>query len=218
MKTVAVILSGCGRADGSEIHESVLVMLALDRANARIVCAAPDLPQYDVVNHVTGQPVAGETRQVLVEAARIARGQIIPLSQLKVSDVDAVILPGGMGAAKNLCNFVQKGPEFTVQPELAQVLQAAHAAGKALGFVCIAPVIAAKLFGPEGVELTIGNDADTAAALETAGATHCPCTVYNIVVDRRLKMVSTPAYMLGQRITEIEAGINKLVEAVLELT
>ncbi len=217
MKKVAVILSGCGVFDGSEIHESVLVLLALDRANAQVVCAAPDIPQHHVVNHLTRQPAAHETRQVLAESARIARGAIIPLHQLQVGDVDAIILPGGFGAAKNLCTFALEGEKYGVHEQVARCLQAAHRAGKPIGFVCIAPAIAAKLFGPEKVEFTIGTDEATAKALQSAGGRHLPCHVHNVVVDRRLKIVSTPAYMLAQRITEAEAGINKLVQAVLEL-
>ncbi|MGC8742322.1 MAG: isoprenoid biosynthesis glyoxalase ElbB [Verrucomicrobiia bacterium] len=217
MKKVAVILSGCGVFDGSEIHESVLVLLALDRANAQAICAAPDIPQYHVVNHYTKQPVPGETRNVLVESARIARGNIIPLNKLNIDEVDAVILPGGFGAAKNLCSFALAGENFNVHPEIEKVLQEAHSKGKPIGFVCIAPAIAAKLFGKENVEFTIGTDQQTAAALSKSGAQHVNCTVHNVVIDRKLKIVTTPAYMLASRITEAEAGINKLVQSVLEL-
>jgi enhancing lycopene biosynthesis protein 2 len=217
MKKVAVLLSGCGVFDGAEIHESVLVLLALDRANARIVCTAPDAPQHQVVNHFTKRPMSGETRNVLVESARIARGDILPLSQLNVAEVDAIIVPGGFGAAKNLCNFALVGDNFSVNSEVARVLQEAHKLGKPLGFVCIAPAIAAKLFGGEKLEFTIGNDPGTAKALQSQGAQHTNCTVHNIVVDRRLKIATTPAYMLAGRITEAEAGINKLVQAVLEM-
>jgi enhancing lycopene biosynthesis protein 2 len=217
MKTVAVILSGCGVFDGAEIHESVLVLLALDRADAHVICAAPDMPQRDVVNHITRQAVKTETRNVLVESARIARGTIIPLTQLKVADVDAIILPGGFGAAKSLCDFAVRGSEYSVHPELRRVLSEAHRAGKPLGFVCIAPAIAAKLFGLEKVNFTIGNDRESAATLQSSGGTHVNCDVRSIVIDERLKVVTSPAYMLAQRITEAEAGINKLVEAVLRM-
>jgi enhancing lycopene biosynthesis protein 2 len=217
MKRVAVILSGCGVYDGAEIHESVLVLLALDRANAQAVCAAPDIPQQQVVNHLTRQPVPGEARNVLVESARIARGAIRPLASLDTADIDAVILPGGFGAAKNLCTFALAGPDYTVNPEVARFVEAAHRAGKPVGFVCIAPAIAARVFGDRGVEFTIGTDAGTAAALQRGGARHVSCNVHNVVIDRRLKVVTTPAYMLASRITEAEAGINRLVQAVLEL-
>jgi enhancing lycopene biosynthesis protein 2 len=218
MKKVAVILSGCGVYDGAEIHESVLVLLALDRAGVQIVCTAPDLPQFHVVNHLTSQPVPGETRNVLVESARLARGQIIPLSDLKISELDAVIVPGGFGAAKNLCSFAQKGEAFEVQPEVAAVLREARKLGKPIGLACIAPALAARVFGEDHVEFTIGTDAGTASALQAHGAHHVNCHVHNVVVDRRLKIVTTPAYMLASRITEAEAGINKMIQAVLEMT
>lgn len=217
MKKVAVILSGCGVFDGAEIHESVLTLLALDRAQAEILCAAPDIPQMHVVNHLTGKPAPGESRNVLVESARIARGAIRPLSSISVRDFDAVILPGGFGAAKNLSHFSVAGEKADVDPEVARVLREARQAGKPIGLICIAPAIAALLFGPEKVELTIGDDPGTAATLKKTGARHVNCSVHEVVVDRRLKIVTTPAYMLATRITEAEAGINKLVRAVLEL-
>lgn len=217
MKKVAIILSGCGVFDGAEIHESVLVLLALDRANAQVVFAAPDVAQGEVINHVTKEPSKSETRNALAESARIARGAIIPVSQLRVADIDAIIVPGGFGAANNLCTFGRDGHECQVNPEVAAVLEEAHRAKKPLGFVCIAPVIAARLFGSEKPNLTIGTDAGTAAALEKCGARHLACAVDDAVVDRRLKIVSTPAYMLAKRVTEAEAGINKLVAAVLEM-
>jgi len=217
MKKVAVILSGCGVYDGSEIHEAVLTLLAIDKAGAEAVCAAPDIPQREVVNHLTGQPVPGETRNVLVESARIARGKIIPLNQLKVEDIDAVVLPGGFGAAKNLSDFAEKGPDCEVLPELADFLRRAHQAGKPIGFICIAPALAAKLFGQEGVEVTIGTDQATAKVIEKMGARHLTCNVRNAIVDRDRKIVTTPAYMLANRISEAEAGITKLVQSVLEL-
>ena len=217
MKRVAVILSGCGVFDGAEIQESVLVLLALDRANAQVVCAAPDISQREVINHLTKQPAKAETRNVLVESARIVRGAIVPLDRLQLSEIDAIILPGGFGAAKNLCDFALKGPLFTILPQVATVLREAHRLGKPLGFACIAPAIAARLFGQEKVEFTVGTDLATAGALQQSGGTHVNCNVRNIVVDRRLKIVTTPAYMLAERITEAEAGINKLVQAVLEL-
>ena len=217
MKKIAVILAGCGVFDGSEIHESVLVLLALDRANAQVVCAAPDIPQKRVINHLNRQPVPGESRNVLVESARIARGKIIPVAQLNPANIDAVILPGGIGAASNLCDFALTQGAFEVIPELAQFLKAVHKAGKPIGFVCIAPAIAANLFGPEKLEFTIGNDPATASRLQSMGGRHVNCPVQGVIIDRHLKVASTPAYMLAERITECEAGINKLVQAILDM-
>ena len=214
MPKVAVILSGCGVFDGAEIHESVLTLLALDRAGAEVICAAPDADQLHVIDHRKSQPVS-ETRNILAESARIARGNIKPLSELTQGAVDAVILPGGFGAAKNLSTFAVEGVDATVRQELEDFLKAMQAAGKPLGFACIAPVIAAQVFGPQKVKFTIGTDAATARALETWGGRHEDCPVNGIVIDERLKIVTTPAYMLAQRITEAEKGINKMVEAVL---
>jgi enhancing lycopene biosynthesis protein 2 len=217
MKKVALILSGCGVFDGAEIHESVLTALALDRAGAQIVYAAPDCEQFHVVNHASGEAVPGEKRFVLIESARIARGKIQAVRKLDVNELDAAVLPGGFGAAKNISTFAVKGKHATVNKEVAEFLIAMQKEGKPLGFACIAPAIAAQLFGPEGVRFTIGADPGTAKALETWGGKHVDCKVEDIVIDERLKIVTTPAYMLAERITEVEAGVGKMVKAVLSL-
>ncbi len=216
-KKVAVVLAGCGFLDGAEIHEAVITLLALDRAGAEIVCAAPDVAQAHVVNHVKGEPAAGEKRNVLVEAARIARGNIVDLAKLDAKSVDAAILPGGYGAAKNLCTWAFKQDACEVNPEVARFVREVHAARKPLGFICIAPVIAAKVLGQEHPQLTIGTDADTAASVEKMGGKHVACQVRDCVVDRERRIVTTPAYMLAGRISEAADGIDKLVKEVLGL-
>ncbi|MCB1121082.1 MAG: isoprenoid biosynthesis glyoxalase ElbB [Verrucomicrobiae bacterium] len=218
MKHVAVILSGCGVFDGAEIHESVLTLLALDKAGAKATVAAPDIPQFHVVNHQTGEVEENETRNVRVESARIARGAVSAVRELNPDYYDAVLLPGGFGAAKNLSSFASEGADCGVEESVAEFLKQFHATGKPIGFACISPAIAAKLFGSEGARLTIGTDSDTAAAIEKTGATHVSCPVEEFVVDEKLKIVSTPAYMLGMRISEVETGITKWVNAVLEMT
>ncbi|MBU2706506.1 isoprenoid biosynthesis glyoxalase ElbB [Zooshikella marina] len=215
MKRVAVILSGCGVFDGAEIHESVLTLLHLDKANVHYQCFAPDMPQQHVINHVTGEVVEGETRHVLVEAARIARGEIKSLSELREDDFDALIFPGGFGAAKNLCSFAVDGQTMQIQPDVLAVCQRFAKATKPIGLICIAPVMAAKIFG-ESVKCTIGHDQATADAINAMGAQHVSCKVNDIVIDEQHKLVTTPAYMLAQRIGEASAGIEKLVSAVLE--
>jgi enhancing lycopene biosynthesis protein 2 len=214
---VGVLLAGSGVYDGSEIHEAVITLLALDRAGAQIVCAAPRVDQMHVVDHLTGDVASGERRSVLVEAARIARGQVKDLATLEASDVDALILPGGFGAAKNLCDFAVKGAACTVHPEVARVLREVHAARKPIGAICIAPVVVARVLGAEGPRLTIGDDADTARAIEAMGGKHEACTVDAIVVDRERRIVSTPAYMLALRISEAATGIEALVHEVLRM-
>ncbi len=217
MKQIGVILSGCGVNDGSEIQEVVLTLLSLDNAGAHAVCFAPDIGQLNVINHLTGEVADGERRNVLVESARIARGNITDLKQIDPSNLDALIIPGGFGAAKNLGDYAIRGSAFEIIPEVAQAILAFHSAGKPIGFMCIAPVIAAKLFGSEKVELTIGNDRDTAADIEALGARHIDAGVRDIVVSSRGKIVSTPAYMLGPSIGMVAEGIDALVSKVLEL-
>ena len=215
MKKVAVILSGAGYLDGSEIHEATLTLLALDRHNAQVHCFAPDIAQEQVLNHATGEP-STETRSVLVESARIARGAIKPLSLAAVDDFDALIIPGGYGAARNLCNFATRGHEMTINPEVEIFARSLHREGKPVGLICIAPVMAPAIGGP-GTRCTIGNDPATANAINAMGGVHVSCAVTDCVIDTDRKIVSTPAYMLADRITQAEAGINKLVDAVLAM-
>jgi enhancing lycopene biosynthesis protein 2 len=165
-KRVGVLLSGCGFLDGAEIHEAVCTLLSLDRRGAKLVAMAPDVPQMHVVDHLAQQPAAGQSRSVLVEAARLARGQITELGKVKAAELDALILPGGFGAAKNLCSFATDGRQMRVLPAVEALVRAMRAAGKPMGFICIAPVVAARVLGAEKVKLTIGNDAETAAAME----------------------------------------------------
>ncbi len=216
-KRVGVVLSGCGFLDGAEIHEATCTLLSLDRRGAKLVAMAPDVEQMHVVDHVKGQPAAGEKRRVLEEAARIVRGQITDMAKVGAKDLDALVFAGGFGVAKNLCTFAVEGRNMRVLPEVERLAREMRSAGKPQGYMCIAPVIAAKLFGAEKVKVTIGNDRDTAAAVESWGARHVDCRVEEIAVDERLEIVSTPAYMLGPWIAPVAAGIDKLVSAVLEM-
>jgi enhancing lycopene biosynthesis protein 2 len=216
-KRVGVVLAGCGFLDGAEIHEATCTLLSLDRRGATLVAAAPDVPQMHVVDHLKNAPVAGAERSVLAESARIVRGKIQDLATLRARDLDALVFPGGFGAAKNLCTFAVEGRSMRVQPEVERIVREMRAARKPMGFICIAPVIAAKVLGAEHPDLTIGDDAETAAALESFGARHVVRRVDEICVDERLKLVSTPAYMLGPWIAPVFAGIDKLVSAVLEM-
>ena len=215
-KKIAVILSGCGVYDGAEIHESVITLLRLDQRGAQVQCFAPDIAQLHVINHLTGEEMP-EARNVLVESARIARGNIKDIREASVEDFDALIVPGGFGSAKNLSTFAVEGAGCSVQPDVLALTEAFAEAGKPVGLICISPALAAKIYGP-GVTCTIGNDADTAAAMNKMGATHAECAVTDIVEDKARKLVSTPAYMLAQSISEAASGINKLVDRVLELT
>ena len=218
MTKVGVILSGCGVYDGSEIHEAVLTLLALNRAGAEAVCMAPDM-QQGIVNHLTGEPVAGATRNVLEEAARIARGKIANIANVQAADIDALVLPGGFGAAKNLCDFAVKGSDCTVHPEVARLVRDIVAAKKPMAAICIAPALVSKVLGNDKLahQLTIGNDAGTAQALTAMGSEHINCPVTEIVIDKENKIISTPAYMLAENISDAAEGIEKTIKALLEL-
>lgn len=218
MPKIGVILSGCGVYDGSEIYETTISLLALDRAGAETVIMAPNIDQQ-VVNHLTGETVDGATRNVLEESARIARGNITDIAKVRAEDVDALFLPGGFGAAKNLCDFAFKGPDCEVNPDVARLIKATVAAGKPLVAICIAPALLAKVLGKElpGVKLTIGTDEDTADAVNSMGASHTSCPVNEFVIDEKNRIITSPAYMLAGRISEAAEGIEKSVDALMKM-
>ena len=216
MHKIAVLLSGSGVMDGSEIHESVLTLLALDKEGLEYICAAPNKDQSQVINHITNQP-QNEKRNMLVESARIARGKIKDIKDLNPKEIDAVILPGGFGAACNLSSFANNGSNAKVLPEVESFLKEMHKLKKPIGAICIAPVILGKIFGLQNVEITIGNDEGTAKALEAMGAKHLNKPADDIVIDNKNLIVTTPAYMLAKGPKEVEAGVSKLVKAIVKM-
>jgi len=213
---VGVLLSGCGVFDGAEIHEAVLTLLFLDRAGADIVCMAPNVDQAHVINHLTQEEMA-ETRNVLVESARIARGDIRNIKDVGAADLDALIIPGGFGAAKNLSDFAFKGAAAQVNPDVQRLISEVAQAGKPLGAICIAPATLTRALAANNPEVTIGNDAGTAEAITAMGGRHAECTVDMIHLDQRNKIVTTPAYMLGPGIKDVAQGIEKLVGQVMSM-
>ena len=206
MKKIAVVLSGCGVYDGSEIHESVLLLLELRRAGFAVEFFAPNVPQAHVINHLAGEPSEKETRQVLVEAARIARGKVRDLATARAAEFDGIAFPGGFGAAKNLCTFAFDGAGMKVQPEVERFVREAAAAHKPLLFACISPVIAAKVLA-QGVEVTLGADGPIAGVVAQWGARHTPIAVTSCLVDRHRKVVTVPAYMYDADIVDVATGI-----------
>lgn len=215
-KRIGVVLSGCGVRDGSEIHEAVITLLAIDRNNGEAICMAPN-EEFPETNHLTMQETGGK-RNALVEAARIARGNIKDVKEIKAADLDAIVFPGGYGAAKNLCNFAEKGAGATIQPDVARLLKEMAAAKKPICAICIAPALIAATLGKEyAPEVTIGNDAGTAAAINQTGSRHVDCPVTEFVVDKKNKIVSTPAYMLAGNISDTAAGIEKAIKATFDL-
>lgn len=214
-KKVAIVLSGCGVFDGAEINETVLTALRLDQLGAQVEFFAPDMAQQSVINHQTGEAMA-EQRNVLVESGRITRGKTRDIRELQAAEFDAVILPGGFGVASNLSDFASKGAGCTVEAATLQAILQFKETKKPVGLICISPALSAKIFG-EGVRCTIGTDAGTAAVMTEMGAAHEDCAVGDIVVDTEHRLVTTPAYMLAQSISEAALGINKLVEQVLAM-
>lgn len=218
---VAVLLAGCGHLDGAEVRESVLALLALDQHGAAFQCIAPDAEQHHVIDHTTGQPVAGATRNILAESSRIARvGQCLALDQARVEDYDALVMPGGFGVAKNHCSFAFKGAEADVRPEVAAFVRGFFAAGKPVGAICIAPALVALILaGHDTAELTLGYDAGCATAMQKLGQHHIPtASAREIVVDEAHKLVTTPAYMFDDaRLGDVWVGIERCVAEVLRL-
>lgn len=218
---IAVILSGCGVFDGSEIHEAVCTLLAIDKAGAEYQCFAPNTWQAKTVDHFTGQTSAlagdDENRNVLAESARIARGNIKPLSEFKAADFDAVIFPGGFGAAMNWSDFAAKGPACDVNEEIRRVIEESHAKGLVIGAMCIAPVVIARVLGSHKVKVTIGTDKDIARGIDKMGAVHEAKNSTEVCVDTDNRVVTTPCYMLDKSIKDICRSTENLVEEIMEL-
>lgn len=217
-RNVAVILCGSGFKDGSEIRESVGVLWALSKhSQLKVQCFALDAPQADVVDCLSGEKVP-ETRNQLVESARIARGQVKDLKELDPAEFSALVIPGGFGAAKNLCDFASKGIQGTVQPALKEKLNAFKQAAKPIGAVCIAPMILAMAFPQQKFEMTLGGSSQYSDALESLGHVHRICAPYETCVDSANKIVTTPAYMHDQAsLADIFKGIDKLVTELIAL-
>jgi len=218
MKKIGVLISGCGVNDGAEIHESVITMLALDRAGVETVMMAPNIDQMHVVNHYTGQEM-DEFRNVLVESSRIARGNIKDMAEVTGNDIDALIIPGGFGVVKNLCDYAMAGSECSINPDVFRLVTEVHLLQKPIGAICIAPAMMAKILGEqdESAEMTIGSDESTANDIKTMGSTHVTCPVTEMIVDKEKKIITTPAYMEAQSIKEAAEGIEKLVVEILSM-
>ncbi len=213
MKKFAVILSGCGVYDGSEIQEAILTLLAIQKNGAEYHLFAPDMDQYHVVNHLTGK-LSDEHRNVMVESARIARGKIKPLSAFNASEMDALVMPGGFGAAKNLSSWGYEGNDCKIHPEVEKAVREMNAAGKPVGAMCIAPVILGKLFS--GTNLTTGDDKASADFIRKMGSAYTKATHGEVVIDPLKKIFSTPCYMLDATIVQIAEGTDHLIREMIK--
>lgn len=217
MKKVAYILSGCGFLDGAEIRESVIGLLALSEAGAKVSAFAPNKKQHHTIDHTKSEETA-EDRNVLTESARIARGEIQPLTELNPNDFDALVIPGGFGVAKNLCDFAFNGSSGEVDGDIRRVIEVFFDSKKPIGAFCIAPALIALVLGKHGVSLTIGEDEATAIELEKTGAKHINCTVDKAIIDKENKIVTTPAYMYSElELKDLYKGIKDCVNSTLAL-
>ena len=214
MKKFAIVIAGSGVFDGAEIHEAVMTMLAVKKAGADYQMFAPDAMQHHVINHLTGEEMP-EKRNVLVESARIARGNIKPLAEYDAKQYDALIFPGGFGVAKNLCTFAFDGPDCKVNPDVEKAVLTTHALKKPIGALCIAPALISRLLGD--VEVTIGDDAETAESIAKMGSKHIKTTHGEVVFDKKNNVFTTPCYMLDASIADIELGARNIVNAMLEV-
>lgn len=216
MKKIGVILSGCGNLDGAEIRESVFTLLAIDECNAEAIIMAPDVQQHHVLNFVTQKESQGEKRNVLVESARIARGKIRKLADVNLADLDALVLPGGFGVAKNLSTFAVEGVYCSVNEDVKKAVLYMVENKKPIGAICIAPAIVARILEGYKPTLTLGDDPAIAFDIEKTGAKHVNAKAKDIVIDEKLKLVTTPAYMDdSERLKDIREGISKCIEKVV---
>ena len=218
MKKVGVLLSGCGVNDGAEIHESVLTMLFLDKSGAEMILMAPNIDQMHVINHYTGQEME-EYRNVLVESSRIARGEIKDMAEVTGNDLDALIIPGGFGVAKNLSDYAMAGSDCSVNPDVYRLIAELRVMEKPIGAICIAPVMMAKILGEqeESANMTIGYDETTSTDIVSMGSKHVECPVSEMIIDEEKKIVTTPAYMEAKSIKEAADGIEKLINQILSM-
>ena len=216
MPRFAVVLSGCGRADGSEIHESVTALLAIDEQGCSYQCFAPDIKQAAVINNLTSE-ISKEERNVLVEAARIARGNIKPLDELDINEFECILFPGGMGAISNWCDFNVKGLDCNVEKSISKILEQAYKNKKVIGAMCIAPVLIAKVLGKYGIKITIGNDRSVAEEIMKTGASHENKEATEVCVDDKNLIVTTPAYMLALSIKEVAVGAKTMISSMINL-
>lgn len=216
MKKFAVVLAGCGQHDGSETHEVILTLLAMDQEGIAWDAFAPDVNQHSVINHVTQSVNMAETRSVLQESARLVRGKIQPISTANAAEYDAIIFPGGLGAVTILCDWLEKKADFSFNPDVKRFIDDAVLYNKPMGFICIAPIMITKIY--KGAQFTIGNDPTIAKQINAMGCQHINCPADGVVVDEVHKIVSTPANMVAKNISAVYVGIKKLVHALVRLS
>lgn len=210
----AIVLSGCGVYDGAEIHEATMTMLAVESKGCQYEMFAPNINQYHVINHLTGD-VMDESRNVLVEAARIARGNIRALSEYSAKEFDGIIFPGGFGVAKNLCSYAIDGTEMRIDKIVAGAVRETHSLKKPIGALCISPIMIAALI--PGAEVTLGSDTKFNGEVSNLGGKHKTTQNRQVVVDTINRIVTTPCYMNDATITDIARGAELVVKEMIAL-
>lgn len=215
-RKIAVVLSGCGNKDGTEITEAIALITGLSQAGAEMTFFAPNR-DFQAKNFLTDQTLK-ETRNMMVEAARITRSQMNDLAALVAKDFDGLAFPGGFGAALHLSNWAQLGSRCEVLPEVRKAIEDFHRQEKAIAAICIAPVLLAKVLGSQNVTITIGNDKETIQEILKTGAQHEVCPVEDYMTDRHCKVITTPAYMYGSaQPHQVFNGIQSLVKEFVEM-
>jgi enhancing lycopene biosynthesis protein 2 len=223
---IGVLLSGCGVYDGAEIQESILTLLAIEEIGATYTCISIDADQYHVVNHLTGEEMP-EKRNMMVEAARIARGAVKEIKSIQPADIDALVIPGGFGSAKNFTTWAFDGPNGTIRDDVKLLLVNMINVGKPIVALCVSPVVLAKAFEGSSVKLnlTIGSSAEDSpyeipmfeVGLQATGAKTEEKTIREILVDRENKVITAPCYMMEASVLEIRNNIKQAIEALKEL-
>ena len=217
MTKAYLLLSGCGRGDGSEIHEATLALLALDQHHIATQCIAPDIPQKAVYDHFH-RTADSTPRQVIVEAARIARGAIVPIDSVAVADADMLVIPGGLGAITTLCSFMEKEALATILPVVQSLIEGFHAAHKPIVPICISPVLIALTFAnTHAIRLTLGTNPEYMRFLASKGMEPVSCGSDQHVVDSVHRIVSTPAYNEAVTIATVWKGISSAIDAAVAM-
>ena len=223
---IGVLLSGCGVYDGVEIQEAVLTLLAIEEIGAKAICISIDQPQHHVVNHLTGEEMP-ETRNMMAEAARIARGEVTEISSIVPADLDALVIPGGFGSAKNFTKWAFSGPEGEIDPKVKLLIVNMVNVGKPIAALCVSPVVVAKALEGSTIHtsMTIGSNAEASpydingfsAGLSSTGVSPVMKTVREIQIDHTNKIVTAPCYMMDASIGDVRKNIRSAIEALRDL-
>jgi len=223
---IGVLLSGAGVYDGAEIQEAVLTLLEIERMGYEPVCIGINAQQHHVINHLNGQEQV-QARNMLEEAARIARGQITEISSVVPAELDALVIPGGFGSAKNFSTWAFDGPEASIRSDVKLLLVNMYNVGKPIVALCVSPVLLALAL--EGIHpaptLTIGSTQEASPyqisafqeGLQAKGIRTTDCSINEICIDATNRIITAPCYMLEATLPELQSNIAQALKALKEL-